>query len=84
MIGVSRWTIHCRVAEYGLDDMRGFDNFVTDEELDQTIQGYISNHGSATCYSSIAGFFKANGLQVQRRRIRERLAKFDPQNAVFR
>jgi len=26
MIGVWRWTIHRRLTEYGLEDMRGFDS----------------------------------------------------------
>jgi len=63
--------------------MRGFDN-LPDEELDQIIQGYISNHGSATGWNFIAGFFKSIGLRVQRRGIREMLTKLDPQNTVLR
>ena len=47
MLGVSRWTIHRRIAEYGLEDMRGFDD-LSDEKLDEIIERYISNHGSAT------------------------------------
>lgn len=39
MLGVSRWTIHRRVAEYGLEDIRGFDH-LSDEELDEIIKGY--------------------------------------------
>lgn len=82
MIGVSRWTIHRIVAEYGLEVMRGFDNLF--DELNEIIQGYISNHGSTTGYNFIAGFFKLIGLRVQRRRIRETLAKLAPQNTDLR
>ena len=62
MIGVSRWTIYRRVTEYGLEDMRGYDN-LPDEGIDQIISGYISNHGSATGYNFIAGFFKSGSTQ---------------------
>ena len=34
MLGVSRWTIHRRVVEYGLDDMKGFSQ-LSDAELDE-------------------------------------------------
>ena len=63
--------------------MRGFDN-LPHEELDQIIQGYISNHGNATGYNFIARFFNSIGLRVQHRRMRKRLAKLDPQNTVLR
>ena len=83
MLGVSRWTIHRRIAEYGLEDMRGFDD-LSDEKLDEIIKRYISNHGRATGCNLIAGFLKSVGLRIQRRRIRERLAKLDPQNTALR
>ena len=83
MLGVSRWTIHRRVAEYGLEDIRGFDH-LSDEELDEIIKGYICNHGRATGYNLIAGFLNSIGLRIQRRRVRERLAKLDPQNTALR
>lgn len=63
--------------------MRGSDN-LPNKELDLIIQGNMSNHGSATGYNFIAGFFKSIGLRVQRRRIRERLATLDPQNTLLR
>ena len=43
MLAVSRWTGHRRVAEYGLQDMRGFDD-LPDERLDQIIQDYVNSH----------------------------------------
>ena len=83
MFGVSRWTIHRRVAEYGLQNMKGF-NQLSDEELDEIIQDYISNQGKATGYNLISGHFKSIGLRIQRRRIRERLATLDPKNTALR
>lgn len=78
MLGVSRWTVHRRVVEYGLDKMRGFTS-LSDGELDEVIKGYIANHGKCTGYNLIAGYLKSLGLRIQRRRVRERLAKLDPQ-----
>ena len=83
MLGVSRWTIHRRVVEYGLDDMKGFSQ-LSDAELDEIIIKYNSNHGQATGYNLICGHFKSIGLRIQRRRIRERLAKLDPNNTALR
>lgn len=83
MLGVSRWTVHRRVVEYGLDNMRGFDG-LTDEALDEIIRTYINSHGGATGYNLISGYIKSLGLRIQRRRIRERLAKLDPENTALR
>lgn len=83
MLGVSRWTVHRRVVEYGLDKMRGFTS-LSDGELDEVIKGYIANHGKCTGYNLIAGYLKSLGLRIQRRRVRERLAKLDPQNTALR
>ena len=74
---------------YGLEDMRGFDSLPDKEPKSFE---YISNHGSAAEYNFIAvrmrnailgNDLKSIGLRVQRRRIRERLAKLDPQNTVL-
>ena len=83
MLGVSRWTVHRRVAEYGLQYTRGFDD-LPDERLDRIIQDYINNHGSASGYNIIASYLKSIGLRIQRRRVRERLAKLDPENNALR
>ena len=49
MLAVSSWTVHRRVAEYGLQNMTGFDDFkFLDESLDRIIQDYINSHGSAS------------------------------------
>ena len=42
MLGVSRWTIHRRVI-----DMTGF-HHLSDEELDEIVRGFISDHGRTT------------------------------------
>ena len=63
MLAVSRWTVHRRVAGYGLQDMRGFD-VLPDERLDRIIQDYINNHGSASGCNIIAGYLKSVGLRI--------------------
>ena len=71
MLGISRWTVHRRVAEYVLQDMRGFDD-LPDERLDRIVQDYINNHESASGCNIIAGYLKSIGLRIQRRRVREK------------
>jgi hypothetical protein len=83
MLGVSRWTVWRRVREYGLQDMTGFCT-ISDEELDRIIQQYIANHGTTTGQVYINGYLKSQGLLVQRRRIRESMARVDPRNTVLR
>ena len=65
MLGVARWTVHRRVAEYGLQDMRGFDD-LPDERLHRIIQYYTNNHGSASGCNVIAANLKSIGLRIQR------------------
>ena len=83
MLGVSRWTIWRRVREYGLQDMTGFSP-ISDDELDSILQQYIANHGTTTGQVFISGYLKSQGLLVQRRRIRESMARVDPRNTVLR
>ena len=63
--------------------MRGFDD-LPDERLDRIIQDYVNNYGSASGSSIIAGYLKSVGLRIQRRRVRETLAKLDPENNALR
>ena len=83
MLGVSRWTVLRRVREYGLQDMTGFST-ISDDELDRIIQQYVANHGTTTGQVYINGYLKSQGLLIQRRRIRESMARVDPQNTVLR
>jgi hypothetical protein len=81
--GVSRWTIHRRVQQFNLQDMRGFSD-LADEKLDNIVKTYISTHGSATGHGYVAGYIKSLGYRVQRQRIRESMARMDPQNSALR
>ena len=83
MLAVSRWTVHRREAEYGLQDMRGFDD-LPGERLERIIRDYINNHGSASGCNTISGYLKSVGLRIQRRRVKETLAKIDPENNALR
>ena len=83
MLGVSRWTICRRVKEYGLQDMTGLSP-ISDDELDSILQQYIANHRTTTGQVFISDYFKSQGLLVQRRRIRESMARVDPRNTVLR
>ena len=47
MLGVSRWTIHRRVEEYSLQNMTVF-HHLPDEELDEIVRSFISDHGRTT------------------------------------
>ena len=82
-LGVSRWTIHRRVEEFHLQDMKGFSD-LSDEKLDDIVKRYLSTHGSATGQGYVAGYVKSLGYRVQRQRIRESMARMDPKNNVLR
>ena len=83
MLGVSRWTIHRRVEEYGLQNMTGFHN-LPDEELDEIVRSFISDHGRTTGQGYVGGYIKALGFRIQRKRIRQSMARVDPQNTALR
>ena len=83
MLGVSRWTIHRRVVDYGLKNMTGF-HHLSDEELDEIVRGFISDHGRTIGQGYVGGYIKALGLRIQRQRIRESMARVDPQNTALR
>jgi AraC-like DNA-binding protein len=48
MFKVSRWTVMRRFREHGLQNLAKFSN-VSDQEVDEIINAYISRHGSTTC-----------------------------------
>ena len=83
LLGVSRWTVARRVEEYGLGDIKGFD-YLADEELDKIISSYVTNHGTATGQNYVGGHLRSLGLKIQRRRVRESIARVDPQNTALR
>ena len=83
LLGVSRWTVARRVDQYGLGDVRGFDH-LSEEELDEIRSTYIANHGTAIGQNYVGGHLRSLGLRIQRRRVRESIARADPQNTALR
>lgn len=63
--------------------MRGF-HHLPDEELDEIVRGFISDHGRTTGQGYVGGYIKALGLRIQRKRLRESMARVDPQNTSLR
>ena len=83
MLGVSRWTIHRRVEQYGFQNMTGF-HHLPDEELDEIVRGFVSDHGRASGQGYVGGYIKALGLRIQRKRLSESMTRVDPQNTALR
>lgn len=54
----SRWTVHRRVAEYYLQDMRGSED-LPDVRLDEIFYDNVNNHGSASGCNIIGGYLKS-------------------------
>jgi hypothetical protein len=82
-LGVSRWTILRRVEQFGLQGMKGFSD-VSNENLDELVKSYISNHGATSGQEYISGYIKSLGLRVQRRKIRESMTRVDLLNTAIR
>jgi len=83
ILGVSRWTIYRRVQEYGLTYMSDF-SLMSDGELDNIVSEYMNQHGKTTGQSYITGYLRSKGLRVQRSRVRQSMARRDPENAALR
>ena len=63
--------------------MTGF-HHLPDEELDEIVRGFISDHGRTTGQGYVGGYIKALGLRIQRKRLRESMTRVDPQNTALR
>ena len=83
MFKVSRWTIARRVDDYNLNSLSRYSN-MTNDELDQIIQDYISRHGPTTGEPLMSGYLNSKGYRVQRHRVRSSLNRVDPKNTVPR
>ena len=83
MFRVSRWTVMRRVQSYGLQGLSRFSS-ITDEQIDDIIRAYTSNHGYTTGESYMRGHFRALGYYVPRRRIRAGINRVDPRNTALR
>jgi hypothetical protein len=63
--------------------MTGF-HHLPDEELDEKVKEFILNHGCTTGQCYVGGYLKSVGLRIQRKRIRESMARVDPHNTALR
>ncbi|CAB4006490.1 hypothetical protein AWC38_SpisGene3841 [Paramuricea clavata] len=83
MYGVSRWTIYRRIQEYNLLHLSEFSN-LSDAEIDEVLRDYTSRHGRTTGEVLIMGYLRSRGIHLQRRRVRNSMARIDPENAALR
>ena len=83
MLLVSRWTIHRRVSEFGLNHLPRFSD-VTDEQLNSKVSAFLREHGCLVGSSMVLGHLRSEGLIIQRERVRKCLARVDPQNVKKR
>ena len=54
MLGVSSWTNHRLVKEYGLENMTGFHHLPADE-LDEKVKEFLPNHGCTAGQGYVEG-----------------------------
>ena len=58
MLLVSRWTIHCRVSEFGLTHLSRFSD-ITDEQLDSKFSAFLNEHGCLVGTSMVLGHLRS-------------------------
>lgn len=75
---VSRWTPQRRVHEDGLREVTGYST-ISDEQLDNIVERFTSDHGTLVGHSLISGHLRSVGLRVQRDRIRTSIGCIDPE-----
>ena len=80
---VSRTTLWRRVDELGIQNQIGY-SIITNEELDQVVQSFISVHGLYIGFSMVYGHISSLGMKVQRDRVHASLKRIDPQNSRLR
>ena len=79
MLLVSRWTVHRRVSDFGLNHLPRFSD-VADEQLDSKVSALQREHGCLVGSSMVLGQLRSEGLIIQQERVRKCLARVDPQN----
>lgn len=80
---VSRWTLRRRVVEFGIEDIASF-SVISDDELDNLVERFMSDHGTMVGYSLVSGHLRSLGVRVQRDRIRDSIGRVDPENSRIR
>ena len=76
MLLVSRWTIHRRVSEFGLNYLSRFSDIV-DEQLDSKVSAFVNEHGCLVGTSMVLGHLRSEG-------VRKCLTRIDPRNVRIR
>ena len=82
LLGISRSTVHRRIAEFGIQGPREYST-IDDDELDGYVQG-IQNAFPGCGEKLMEGHLAAQGLKVQRRRVRESIHRTDPVGVAIR
>ena len=82
LLHVSTRTIRRRIIQYGLQEELSF-SMIDDTSLDAITEQFIDTHPNSG-QKSLAGFFRSNGLRVQRCRVRESLMRVDPRGVQTR
>ena len=82
LFGCSRRTIERRMHEYGLSARQIYSS-ISDSELNDKIV-VIIRHNPALGEKSVDGLLRANGIIVQRQRIRNAMWASDPEGIQFR
>ena len=83
-LGVSRWTLRRRVEEFDISKSVITYSKLSDVEIDSIILQFINQHGRNVGQTFLEGYFRAKGVRIQRRRIREGLLRADPTNTMLR
>ena len=83
IFGVSRWTIHRRVKDLDLPNIKGFSD-IEDYDLDHLVEGFVRERGSLAGQTMLIGYLRSLGYRIQRRRIRKSLVRVSPENAALR
>ena len=63
MLLVSRWTVHRRVSDFGLNHLPRFSD-VTDEQLDSKVSAFLREHGCLVGSSMVLGHLRSEGLII--------------------
>lgn len=75
LLGVSKRTVHRRMAEFNLS-VKALYSAVTDEELDQCVSELISRQPNSG-YLMMKALLKVRGYSVQYERVRASMHRFD-------
>lgn len=82
LLGVSKFTVHRRMAYWGLSVKATYSN-LTDEELDSVVETIHTSNPNAG-YRMMMGLLRAQGIRVQWDRVRSSMHRVDTASIVSR